>query len=141
MDSELSAEFKVIVGMQEGPLSSPFLFAVVIDVFTDLARDSVLNQLLYVDDLLLLSETIEGLRHRFLEWQEAFESKGLKVNLGKTKVMVCGGITNDGMSKCEVDPCGVCSFRVKTNSVLFLQCGKCIHSRCAGIKRVTPNFS
>ena len=31
--------------------------------------------------------------------EEAFESKGLKVILGKTKVMVSGGNTNIGMSK------------------------------------------
>ena len=31
--------------------------------------------------------------------------------------MVCGGITKDGMSKRKVDPCVVCSLRVKANSV------------------------
>ena len=53
-------------------------------------------------------------------WVCMYESKGLKVNLGKSKV--CGGITKDGMSKSKVDPCRVCSFRVKANSVLCLQC-------------------
>ena len=88
----------------------------------------------------LVGETIEGLRNKFLKWKEAFENKGLKVNLGKIKVMVCGGITKDGMSKSKVDPCGVCTLRVKANSVLCLQFGKWIHGRCAGMKRVTPNF-
>ena len=46
-----------------------------------------------------MSETIEGLRERFLTWKEAFESKGLKVYLGKTKVMVSSGITQDGLFK------------------------------------------
>ena len=55
--------------------------------------------------------------------------------------MVSGGITKDGMSTSKVDPCGVCSLRVKTNSVLCLQCGMWIHSRCAGEKGVTPKFS
>ena len=49
---------------------------------------------------------------------------GLKVNLGRIKVMVSGGITKDGMSKCVVDPCWVCSLRVKVDSVLCLQHGK-----------------
>ena len=35
----------------------------------------------------------------------------MKVNLGKTKVMVSGGITKDGMSKSKVDPCRVCKMR------------------------------
>ena len=40
-----------------------------------------------------MSETIEGLRHKFFKWKEAFESKGLKVILGKTKVMDSSSIT------------------------------------------------
>ena len=95
---------------------------------------------LYADDLVLMSETIEGLRNMFLKWKEFFESKSLKVSPGKSKAMACGGITRDGRSKSNVDPCGVCSLRVKANSVLCLQCGKWIHSRCAGVKRVTPKF-
>ena len=47
----------------------------------------------------------------------------------------------DGLSKSKVDPCGVCSLRVKAISVLCVQCGKWIQGRCAGIKRVTPKFS
>ena len=42
------------------------------------------RRLLYADDLVVMSETIEGLMSKFLKWKEAFESKGLKVNLGKT---------------------------------------------------------
>ena len=52
--------------------------------------------------------------------------------------MVCSGITKDGISKSKVDQCGVCSLRGKANSVLCLQCGKWIHIRGAGVKRVTP---
>ena len=64
----------------------------------------------------------------------------MKVNLVKTNVVVSGSITKDGMSRSKVDPCGVCCLRVKVNSVLCIQYGKSIHGRCAGVKRVTPNF-
>ena len=84
--------------------------------------DGGLIELLYADDLVLMRETIKGLRNKFLEWKGAFESKGFIVNLGKTKVIV-SSITKDGMSKGKVDPRGVCSLRVKDNSVLCLQCG------------------
>ena len=87
---------------------------------------------------MMMRETIEGLRNKFLKWKEAFESKGLKVNLEKTKVMVCGGITKNGMSKSKVDPCVVCSLIINASSVLCLQCGELIHGRCARVKRVTP---
>ena len=102
--------------------------------------EGALSELLYADDLVLISETIDGHRDKFLKWKEAFESKDLKANLGKTKVMVSGGITKNGISKSKVDPCGFCSLRVKANSVLCLQCGMWIHGRCAGVKMVTPKI-
>ena len=64
--------------------------------------------------------------NKLLKLKEDFESKSYEDNLGKTKIIVSGGITNDGMSKSKVDPCGVCSLRVKANSVLCVQCGKWI---------------
>ena len=51
--------------------------------------------------------------------------------------MVSGHITKDGMSKSKVDPCGVCSLRVKSSLILCVQCDKWIHRRCARVKRVT----
>ena len=87
-----------------------------------------------------MSETIKGLRNKFLKWKDAFGSKGLKVNIGKTKIMVCGDITKDGMFKSKVDPSGVCSLRVKANTVLCAQCGKWIHGKCAGVKMVTTKL-
>ena len=40
-------------------------------------RNGLMSEMLYADDL-------EGLREKFWKWKEAFESRGLKVNLGKT---------------------------------------------------------
>ena len=73
-----------------------------VDVATEFTREGALSELLYGDDLVLMSETMEGLGNKFLEWKEALESKGLNVNLGKSKVVVCGAITKDGMSKSRV---------------------------------------
>ena len=79
-----------------------------------------MKQILYADDLVLMGETMEELRENFDEWREAFESKGMRVNLGKTKLMVRG----------KIDPCGVCGKRVMPNSVLCTACGKWVHARC-----------
>ena len=94
-----------------------------VDVVTELARRRVLSELLYADDLVVMSETIDRLRNNFLKWKEAFESKGLSVSLVKAEGMVCGGITRDGLSKSKVDPYGLCSLIVKAISVLCVQCG------------------
>ena len=66
----------------------------------------MLSELLCADDLVLKSETMEGLRNKFLEWKEDFESKSVKVKLERAEVMINGGITKDGMSKSNVDQCG-----------------------------------
>ena len=42
----------------------------------------------------------------------------MKANLGKTEIMISSRITKDGMSKSKIDPCAVCSLRVKANSAL-----------------------
>ena len=93
-----------------------------VDVITEFAREGELSELLYADDLVLISETIEGHRDKLLKWKEAIESKDLKVNFGKNKVMVSSGITQNCLSKSKVDPCRICSLRVKANSVLCIQC-------------------
>ena len=68
-----------------------------------------LRELLYADDYVLMSETIDGIRNMFLKCKASIGNKGLKDNLCKTKVMVSGGNTKDGLSKIKADPCEVCS--------------------------------
>ena len=87
-DSDLSFEFEVKLGMHKGSVLSSFLLTLVVDVVTEFAREGVLSELLYADDLALMSETIERLRNKSIKLEETLESKSLKVNLGKTKVMV-----------------------------------------------------
>ena len=45
VDSELSEEFEVNVGVHQGYVLSSFLFVVVVDVVTEIARDGVLSEL------------------------------------------------------------------------------------------------
>ena len=95
------------MGMHQGSVLSPFFFAVMVDVVTELARKGVLQELLCADDLAVMSETIEGLRNKFIKRKEVFESKGLKINLGITDVMVIGSIAIHDLSKGKFHPCGV----------------------------------
>ena len=50
-------------------------------------------------EMVVTSETMEGLRKKFWKWKEAFESKGLNVNLGKTKLVVSGAEGEVSVSK------------------------------------------
>ena len=49
-----------------------------------------------------MSETIDAMRNKFIKWKEVFESKLLKVNLGKTRVIVCGAITKDEVKRVDI---------------------------------------
>ena len=106
-----------------------------VDVITESVRNGLLSEMLYADDLVLTREMMEGLREKFWKWKEAFETKGLKLDLGKTKVVVSGAEVEVSVSK--VDPSGICGKRVMANSVLSVKCRKWIHERCAKVKRVT----
>ena len=61
VDSELSEEFEVNVGMHQGSVPSHFLFAVVVDVVDELATDDVMSELLFSNDLVWISEAMEVL--------------------------------------------------------------------------------
>ena len=60
-------EFEVKVGVHQGSVLSPLMFAIVVDVITENARRGEVNELLYADDLVIMSETIEDLEEKILE--------------------------------------------------------------------------
>ena len=131
--SAYSEEFEVKVGIHQGSVLLLLLFAVVVDVITENARRGVVNELMYGDDLALMSKTMEDLKEIFCNWKDALQSRGSKVNTGKTKVMVSG--LKGKLFKSKMDPCGVCGRRVMANSVLCTKCGNWVYGRCAKIKR------
>ena len=77
-------------------------------------------ELLYADDLAVIAETEEELNKRLNEcqWKDNVESKGMRVNINKTKVTVSGE-RQKVRQKAARWPCGVCSEGVGSNS---LQC-------------------
>ena len=62
--SETSDEFGVRVGVHQGSVLSPLILADVVDVVTEHARERLLNEILYADDLVLMSESLEDSRER-----------------------------------------------------------------------------
>ena len=75
---------------------------------------------------------MEQLRRCVAKSRDSILDKGLKVNAGKSKVMVGSSdekiIVNSGKW-----PCGVCGKGVQENSVQCTVCIKWIHRRCSGV--------
>ena len=78
---------------------------------------------------------MEELKENFYEWREGFETKGMRVNLEKTKLMVSG--MEEEAFDSKIDPYGVSGTRVISNSVLCTACGKWVHERCTDKKKVS----
>ena len=63
------------------------VFATAVEVVTECPKRGLMIKILCANDLVLMSTNMENLKEKFLKWKEAFESKRLKINLRKTKVM------------------------------------------------------
>ena len=72
-DPGLSESFEVKVGLHQGSILSPLLFAVVMDVVSSEVRRGLPSELLYADGLVLMAPTME---------QQTLES-GPVVSVGK----------------------------------------------------------
>ena len=90
--------FPIRVGLHQGSGLSPFLFIVVMDVISETCREGLPWELLFADDLSLTAKDDDlslaakaetKMQEKWQKWQEGIEKKGLKVNTGKTEVMVC----------------------------------------------------
>ena len=99
MGGMLSDPFDANQGVRQGCILSPILFNIFISYLpnilndiecnpVDISTDKTLSCILWADDLVMLSETKEGLR-KIIEKLSKFSSEnGLKINVEKTKCMV-----------------------------------------------------
>ena len=61
------------------------------------------------------------------------EAKGLRVNMPKTKVMICAADSNP-LKDSGKYPCAVCRMGTGSNSILCNGCNFWVHKKCSGIK-------
>src|SRR3989442_2946152 len=126
MNGEESENFEVKVGVHQGSVLSPILFNIVMQAIAENFKKGLSWELLYADDLVLMAESKAELEKRLLEWIMRLKEKGLRVNIGKTKVMNCkvgvGQVENSGKY-----PCGICRKGVGVNSIYCSSCIQSIH--------------
>ena len=80
--------------------------------------------------IVLYGITMEQLGELVAECRVSLLDKGLKVNAGKSKVMVA----EVGRLKSGKCPCCVCGKGVQVNSVQCTVCKKWIYKRCIGVR-------
>ena len=88
VNGTFSEVFQVNVGVHQGSVISSLLFIMVLEALSLEFRVGCPWELLYADDLVLIAESMDELIEKFTRWKEGMESKGLRVNILKTKVMV-----------------------------------------------------
>ena len=89
--------FTTTISVKQGCVLSPILFNLYIDKICNIfdqycspvkINNVNINCLLWADDLLLVSETAEGLQNCINKMSTFYEGLNLKVNIKKTKVMI-----------------------------------------------------
>ena len=109
------------VGVHQGSVLSPLLFIIVLEALSGEFRSRVPWEDLYANDLVIIAESLEECVRRLLTWKEAMEVKGLRVNAGKMKIMICGtGL--DLLQSSGKFPCTVCRTGVGSNSIFYNGC-------------------
>ena len=129
-----SEEFEVEVGVHQGFILGLLLFTIVLEALSSEFRSGVPWEDLYADDLIIIAESLEECVRRLLIWKEAMEEKGLRVNAGKTKIMICGTGLDFLQSSGEF-PCAVCRTGVGSNSIFCKSCKHWVHKKCSGLDR------
>ena len=133
-----SEEFEVKVGVHQGSVLSPLLFIIVLEALSREFRCGVPWENLYADDLAIIAESMEECVRRLLTWKEAMEEKSLRVNAGKTKIMIPGTGLDLLQSSGEF-PCPVCRTGVGSNSIFCKGCKHWLHKKCCGLKDLTED--
>ena len=117
---------------------SPLLFIIVLEALSCEFRSGVPWEDLYADDLVIIAESLEECVRRLLTWKEALEKKGLRVNAGKTKIMICSTGLDLLQSSGEFQ-CAVCHTGMGSNSIFCNGCKHWVHKKCSGLKRLTKD--
>ena len=79
--------FEVKVGLHQGLALSPCLFAMMMDRMTDEIREEAPWTMMFADDIVICSESMEQVEEKPESWRYALERRGMKVNRRKTEYM------------------------------------------------------
>ena len=109
----------------------------VIIVLEALSREflaGVTWEYLHADDIAIIADSMEECVRKLLTWKEGMERK-LRVNAGKTKIMIYGTGLDLLQSSCEFQ-CVTCRTGVGSNNIHFSGCKHWVQKKCSRLKRL-----
>ncbi len=110
LSGETSERFEIGVGLRQGCVMSPWLFNIYMDGvdrkvkvkvgevavrMCDEGRKWVLNSILFADDTVLIAENESDLQNLVSLFDSVCKRRKLKVNVNKSKVMLCEQSRNE----------------------------------------------
>ena len=99
------------------------------------------RELFFADDLVIIATSLEECVERVKAWKEGLESKGLHVNMTKTKFMA-SGLGLDILQDSGKFPCAVCHTGVGRSSIRCSKCNLWVHhKKCSGLKTLSEDLS
>ena len=87
-DSETS-DFPLKIGLHQGSVLSPYIFALVMDVVTRDIQGEIPWCMLFADDVVLIDESRIGVDRKLELWRHTLKSKGFRLSRTKTEYMRC----------------------------------------------------
>jgi len=106
-------------GVHKGLVLSPLLIIIVIEALLNSFKQGLPWELLYANDLVLVVESEE-------KWKKGIEAKGLRVSMGKTKVMRWE-VNSGQVEESGEHPCRICRLGVGRHCIKCTDCVKWIY--------------
>ena len=82
----ITEHFPIGVGLHQGSILSPFLFAIILDELSKSIWETVPWCMLFADNIVLVAETGEEANVKLEEWKAVLEGKGLRISRTKKNI-------------------------------------------------------
>ena len=121
INKSYSDVFNVQISVHQGSVLNPLLFIIVLEALSREFQTDCPWELLYADDLVIISDTMDELLYNLDFWKKHLEAKDLRVNMEKTKIIICRKNLHS-LKDSGKHPCGVCRKGVGSTSVFYDGC-------------------
>ena len=119
----------------------PLFFIIVLEALSRDLRVGVPWELFFADDLVIIAASLEECVERVKAWKAGLESKGLHVNMTKTKFMA-SGLGLDILQDSGKFPYAVCRTGVGRSSMRYSKCNLWVYyKKCSGLKTLSEDMS